>query len=208
MARKDTVGTTPLEVFIWGEGENEQDPQDELRTEFLEQAQALLDEGADIAVYSTDSYPSAFEQCVPVAEMIEVSGRDCLPLMLVDGVVKVSFMYPTAEQMRRFSHANEVKPKKVSAAAAACGIGGADEVSTAPALEPAGFAATLAGVTEKPAGGPEIGNRINLMGGDFGDGIPTEGSVAIKSATSITQAMMQPASSNGGGCGCGNCGCS
>ena len=57
--------------------------------------------------------------------------------------------------------------------------------------EPAGFAATLAGKAPQPVGGPEIGNRVNLMGGDTGDGIPTSGSVAVKS----------------GGCGCGGCGC-
>lgn len=215
MARKDTLGTSELEVFIWGEGENPDDAGDVQRTEFLEQAQALLDEGANIAVYSTDSYPSAFEDCLPVADLIEVSGRDVLPVMLVDGLVKVSYMYPTVEQMRRFSRANEVKPKKMSAAAGACGTGGANDPATAPAMEPAGFAATLAGVTEKPAGGPDIGNRVNLMGGDFGDGIPTTGSVAVKSAgeassdipsLSVTQAMMQRAS-DGGGCGCGGCPC-
>lgn len=220
MARKDELGTTELEVFIWGEGENLDDPGDQLRTAFLEEAQALLDEGADIAVYSTDTYPSAFEDCVPVADLIEVSGRAVLPVLLADGVVKVSYMYPTVEQMRRFSRANQVKPQKVSAAAAACGTGGADDPTTAPTLEPAGFAATLAGVTEKPVGGPEIGNRVNLMVGDFGDSIPTSGSVAVKDGSnavptpadaatslSITQAMMQPAPSTGGGCGCGGCGC-
>ncbi|QRZ61637.1 arsenic metallochaperone ArsD family protein [Rothia sp. ZJ932] len=210
MARKDELGTSELEIFIWGEGENPEDAGDAQRTEFLEQAQALLDEGANIAVYSTDSYPSAFEDCVPVADLIEVSGRNVLPVMLADGLVKVSYMYPTVEQMRRFSRSNEVKQKKVSAAAAACGTGGADDPATAPALDPAGFAATLAGIAENPVGGPEIGNRVNLMGGDFGDGIPTQGSVAVKgggASLSITQAMMQPAAQNTGGCGCGGCGC-
>lgn len=205
-----------LEVFIPGPGENADDVNDAERTEFLQVAQELLDEGLDIAVYSRDLYPSAFEDCVPVADMLEISGNDVLPLMLVDGVVKVSYSYPDAEQLKRFSKAREVKPKKISAAAAACGTHGSDDVATAPTMEPAGFAATLAGVKEKPAGGPEIGNRVNLMGGDFGDGIPTSGSVAVKSAEQIkaaeekaarTELKLSAKGTSGGGCGCGGCGC-
>lgn len=172
-----------LEIFIPGPAENPDDPQDLERNDFLAVAQELLDEGLDIAVYSRDLYPSAFEDCVPVADMLEISGSDVLPIMLVDGVVKVSYSYPDAEQLRRFSQARAVKPKKISAAAAACGTGASEDVATAPAMEPAGFAATLAGVTQKPVGGPDIGNRINLMGGDFGDGIPTSGSVAVKDSS-------------------------
>lgn len=181
-----------LEVFIPGPGENEDDPGDSERTEFLSYAQELLEAGHDIAVYSTDSYPSAFEDCVPVAEQIEIAGRDVLPILLVDGAIKVSYNYPDREQLERFSAARAVKPKKISAAAAACGTGGSDDVATAPAMEPAGFAAKLAGVTEKPAGGPEIGSRRNLMGGDFGDGLPDAG---------------ESAASAGGGCCGGSCGC-
>ena len=139
---------TILEVFIPGPGENPEDPNDMERTLFLGAAQEALDSGVDIEVYSTDSYPSAFEECEPVAEQIAMSGADVLPIMLVNGEVKVSFMYPTA-------------------------------------------AATLAGKKPQVVGGPDIGNRVNLMGGDTGDGIPSEGSVAAKS----------------GGCGCGGCGC-
>lgn len=188
-----------LEIFIPGPGENEDDPDDSERTQFLETAQHLLDSGFDIAVYSTDSYPSAFEDCVPVADQIEISGRDVLPILLADGEVKVSYNYPDEEQMKRFSKARSVKPKKISAAAAACGTGGAEMPSTAPTMEPAGFAATLAGVTEKPAGGPEIGARRNLMSGDFGDGLPTPGASAVTT--------KDDAASSSGGCGCGGCGC-
>lgn len=203
-----------LEVFIPGPGENAEDTNDAERTEFLKIAQELLDEGLDIAVYSRDLYPSAFEDCVPVADMLEISGNDVLPIMLVDGVVKVSYSYPDAEQLKRFSKARTVKPKKISAAAAACGTGSSEDVATAPTMEPAGFAATLAGITEKPAGGPEIGNRVNLMGGDFGDGIPTSGSVATKSAEQVAaskekmkETELKLSGSAGGGCGCGGCGC-
>lgn len=191
---RDALGYTPLEVFIPGPGENPEDPGDSDRLAFLEAAQELLEEGLDIAVYSTDSYPSAFVDCEPVADQLAMAGQEVLPILLVDGLVKVSYMYPTAEQLRRFSRAGEAKQPKISAAAAACGPTGSGEAVTLPAAEPAGFAAVLAGVTPRPAGGPDIGNRVNLMGGDFGDGIPTDGSVAVKA---------EPA----GGCGCGGCGC-
>lgn len=194
----ETTELAELEIFIPGPGENSDDPTDSERDEFLKTAQELLDSGLDIAVYSTDSYPSAFEECVPVADQIEISGKDVLPILLADGEVKVSYNYPDAEQMKRFSKARAVKPKKISAAAAACGTGGSDLPPTAPAMEPAGFAATLAGVTEKPAGGPDIGARRNLMSGDFGDGLPGTGDSA---------ATTKDNSASSGGCGCGGCGC-
>lgn len=188
--------STILEVFIPGPGENPNDPGDVERSAFLGAAQQALDDGVDIEVFATDTYPSAFEECEPVAEQIAMSGHEVLPIMLVNGEVKVSFMYPTAEQLKRFAKAHTVKSPKVNAAAAACGpTGGAGtpvpDLSPGGLREPAGFAATLAGKKPQVVGGPDIGNRVNLMGGDTGDGIPTEGSVAIKS----------------GGCGCGGCGC-
>ena len=188
----ETATETVLEVFIPGPGENPEDPQDMERSIFLGAAQEALDSGIEIEVYSTDSYPSAFEECAPVAEQIEMNGREVLPLMLVNGEVKVSFTYPTAEQIKRFSRAHMVSQPKANAAAAACGPTGSSMVpNLSPLAEPAGFAATLAGKTTQPVGGPDIGNRVNLMGGDTGDGIPASGSVAVKS----------------GGCGCGGCGC-
>lgn len=188
----ETATETVLEVFIPGPGENPEDPQDMERSIFLGTAQEALDSGVEIEVYSTDSYPSAFEECAPVAEQIEMNGREVLPLMLVNGEVKVSFTYPTAEQIKRFSRAHMVSQPKANAAAAACGPTGSSMVpNLSPLAEPAGFAATLAGKTTQPVGGPDIGNRVNLMGGDTGDGIPASGSVAVKS----------------GGCGCGGCGC-
>lgn len=188
----NTIGTTALEVFIPAPGQNPDDPGDTARHDFLCQAQELLDAGLDISVYSTDSYPSAFTDCEPVADHIAMAGQEVLPILLVEGLVKVSHMYPTAEQMRRFSHFSEVKQPTVNAAAAACGTGGADAPATAPAPEPAGFAAVLAGVTPRPAGGPDIGGRRNLMGGDFGQGLPGDG-----------EPLRAPQAT----CGCGGCGC-
>lgn len=195
MARpsQDTLGSTPLEVFIPAAGENPDDPGDTQRDAFLTAAQELLDEGLDIAVYSTDSYPSAFTDCEPVADQLAMAGAEVLPILLVEGLVKVSYMYPTAEQLRRFSRFGEVKQPKVNAAAAACGTGGADAPATVPAAEPAGFAAVLAGVTPKPAGGPDIGHRVNLMGG-HDSALASQGSAAESG---------QPAKQASCGCGCG-----
>lgn len=194
MARtpKDSIGDTPLEVFIPAPGHNPDDPNDAERDIFLQEAQQLLDAGLDIAVYSTDTYPSAFTDCEPVADQIAMNGSEVLPILLVEGLVKVSFMYPTVEQMRRFSHFGEVKQPKVNAAAAACGTGGADAPPTVPVAEPAGFAAVLTGVTPRPAGGPDIGHRVNLMGGH---------------SDTTTEDSAPTASSAGGGCCGGGCGC-
>lgn len=192
MARiaQDTIGTTALEVFIPAPGQNPDDPGDTARQDFLRQAQELLDAGLDISVYSRDSYPSAFTDCEPVADQLAISGDEVLPILLVEGLIKVSYMYPTAEQMRRFSHSSEVKQSKANAAAAACGTGSAGTPATAP--EPAGFAAVLAGVTPRPAGGPDIGNRRNLIGGDLRQGIPGDREPLLVSRPT---------------CGCGGCEC-
>ena len=125
MSEEQPTGTI-LEVFIPGPGENPNDPGDVERSAFLGAAQQALDDGVDIEVFATDTYPSAFEECEPVAEQIAMSGLEVLPIMLVNGEVKVSFMYPTAEQLKRFAKAHTVKSPKVNAAAAACGpTGGA-----------------------------------------------------------------------------------
>ncbi|WP_237188389.1 arsenic metallochaperone ArsD family protein [Rothia nasimurium] len=188
MARipKDALGATPLEVFIPGPGQNPDDPGDTAREAFLAEAQELLDQGLDIAVYSPDSYPSAFTDCEPVADQIAMAGVEVLPILLVEGLVKVSYMYPTGEQLRRFSHFGEVKQPKVNAAAAACGTGGTEAPATAPAVEPAGFAAVLAGVTPRPAGGPDMGDRVNLLDGHGAAGAEQTGGCC------------------GGSCGCGH----
>lgn len=191
-----TPTSTILEVFIPGPGQNPDDPGDVERSAFLGAAQQALDEGTDIEVFSTDTYPSAFEECEPVAEQLAMSGLEVLPVMLVNGEVKVSFMYPTSEQLKRFAKAHKVKQPKANAVAAACGPTTGTGASPVPDIsptglrEPAGFAATLTGKKPQVVGGPDIGSRINLMGGDTGDGIPESGSVAVKS-----------------GCGCGGCGC-
>ena len=67
MSEEQPTGTI-LEVFIPGPGENPNDPGDVERSAFLGAAQQALDDGVDIEVFATDTYPSAFEECEPVAE--------------------------------------------------------------------------------------------------------------------------------------------
>lgn len=196
----DTVQNAELEVFIPAPGENPDDPQDIEREEFLRIAQQLLDEGLDIVVYSTDSYPSAFTQCVPVADQIEISGTDVLPILLVDGEVKVSYHYPDAEQLQRFSRARSVQQKKVSATAAGCGPVAAESAPPAKPSAPAGFAATLAGLSQNPSGAPDIGQRQNLM-----EPVENQDEFSNEELSEVERRLSgAPAS---GGCGCGGCGC-
>ncbi|WP_085528514.1 arsenic metallochaperone ArsD family protein [Kocuria massiliensis] len=185
---------TEVEVFIPAGG-----PDDVEREAFLDAAASLAEQGYPITVYVRGEDEWAFEQCEHVADMIAASGDMVLPITLLGPQIVVSWMYPTAEQMQRFATAREPKRKdpRFSAAASACGPGGRSlpGQAGAPADQPApaGFAAVLAGVQEKPRGGPDIGSRRNLMGGDVGDGLP-EGD----SSTSGTPS---------GGCCGGSCGC-
>lgn len=199
---------TEVEVFIPGGG-----AEDAEREEFLDAALELTEQGLPITVYVRGEDDWAFEQCEHVADMIEASGDVVLPITLLGPQIVTSWQYPTAEQMQRFAKAAEPKRKdpRFSAAASACGPSGAapgsqgragQVGSPAELPEPAGFAAVLAGKKEKPRGGPEIGTRRNLMGGDFGQGLPGRG----ESAASAETGDDAPAPASGGCCG-GSCGC-
>lgn len=128
-----------IEVFIPGPGENAKDPGDSQRAVFLETAQELFEAGLNIAVYSRDSYPAAFEQCVPVADQLQVVGPEVLPILLLEGSIKVAYAYPDREQLERFSQVSrgQAQAKTVGAG---CGPGG-----------------------QGLHGGPEIGDRPNLL---------------------------------------------
>src|SRR5690625_7446203 len=72
--------------------------------------------------------------------------------------------------MMRFTEAGGEPRERRSAAASACGTGGAPMPT-----EASGFAAQLLGgapTPPRPGGGPDIGGRRNLMGGDVGQGLP------------------------------------
>lgn len=213
---------TEVEVFIPAGG-----AEDAEREEFLDAAAGLAQEGYPITVYVRGEDEWAFEQCEHVADMIAASGDVVLPITLLGPRIVASWMYPTGEQMQRFAKAAEPKRQdpRFSAAAAACGPGGRaapGEGAPAERPKPSGFAAVLAGVAETPRGGPEIGGRRNLMGGDTGDGLPgradagesvsgedgaeksVPGSDGTGQPDAARAAAARPAS---GGCCGGSCGC-
>lgn len=139
--------------------------------EFLDEAAALAEAGHPITVYLQDEDAWAFTACEPLAELLDSAGDQALPVTLLGADIVVSSVYPSTEQMERFARAGAAARPRPSAAAAACGPSGA-----APMPRTAGgFAAQLMGAAPAPArpeGGPEIGHRRNLMGGDIGEGLP------------------------------------
>ena len=148
-------------------------PDADIQEAFLDEAAALALDGHPITVYLQDEDAWAFEECEPVRALLDSAGESALPVTLLGLDIVVSAMYPTTEQMRRFARAGTEAPERSSAAASACGPGGAPMPR-----EAGGFAAQLMGAAPapaRPAGGPDIGARRNLMGGDIGDGLPSTG---------------------------------
>ena len=146
-------------------------PDVERQEAFLDEAAALALDGQPITVYLQDEDAWAFEECEPVRALMESAGEAVLPVTLLGLDIVVSGTYPTTSQMQRFARAGATERAKPSAAAAACGPGGAAPLPR----EAGGFAAQLMGAAPtapRPTGGPEIGGRRNLMGGDTGDGLP------------------------------------
>ncbi|MGP5715893.1 arsenic metallochaperone ArsD family protein [Brachybacterium tyrofermentans] len=148
-------------------------PDADIQEAFLDEAAALALEGHPITVYLQDEDAWAFEECEPVRALLDSAGESALPVTLLGLDIVVSAMYPTTEQMSRFARAGTQARGRSSAAASACGPGGAPMPR-----EAGGFAAQLMGAAPapaRPAGGPDIGARRNLMGGDIGDGLPSTG---------------------------------
>ncbi|AXK44419.1 MULTISPECIES: arsenic metallochaperone ArsD family protein [Brachybacterium] len=142
---------------------------------FLDEAAVLAEAGHPITVYLQDEDAWAFAQCEPVAELLASAGDAVLPVTLLGADIVVSSVYPTAAQMERFTRSGGAPRERPSAAAAACGPGGAPGGAAPMPREAGGFAAQLLGVAParpRPEGGPDIGGRRNLMGGDVGDGLP------------------------------------
>ncbi|WP_193104880.1 arsenic metallochaperone ArsD family protein [Brachybacterium sp. FME24] len=145
-------------------------PDAETQEAFLDDAAALALDGHPITVYLRDEDAWAFEECEPVRALLESAGDGALPVTLLGLDIVVSAAYPTTEQMTRFARAGVEARERRSAAASACGPGGAPLPR-----EAGGFAAQLMGAAPAPAlpaRGPEIGERRNLMGGDIGEGLP------------------------------------
>lgn len=138
---------------------------------FLDEAAALAIQGHPITVYLQDEDSWAFEECEPVRALLDSAGEAALPVTLLGLDIVVTSVYPTTEQMKRFGRAGAEARVQRSAAASACGPAGAAPLPR----EAGGFAAQLMGVAPapaRPAGGPDIEGRRNLMGGDHGDGLP------------------------------------
>ncbi|MGO1976903.1 arsenic metallochaperone ArsD family protein [Brachybacterium tyrofermentans] len=161
-------------------------PDAETQEAFLDEAAALALDGHPITVYLQDEDAWAFEECEPVRALLDSAGESALPVTLLGLDIVVSAMYPTTEQMSRFARAGTQARERSSAAASACGPGGAPMPR-----EAGGFAAQLMGAAPapaRPAGGPDIGARRNLMGGDIGDGLPSTGAGAGAGAGAGTAA--------------------
>lgn len=171
----ETTEPAALDIFL-----PSPPPDHEQQEAFLDEAAALAVAGQPITVYLQDEDAWAFEQCEPVRALLDSAGEGALPITLLGLDIVVTSAYPTTEQMTRFAREGGAARVPTSAAAAACGPGGSSANGTptggAPMpREAGGFAAQLMGVapaTAHPGGGPEIGGRRNLMGGDHGDGLP------------------------------------
>lgn len=168
----DSAQQAALDIFL-----PSPPPDVEQQEAFLDEAAALALAGQPITVYLQDEDAWAFEECEPVRALLESAGESALPVTLLGLDIVVSSVYPTTEQMTRFAREGGAPRAPRSAAASACGPGGAPGASAIPMpREAGGFAAQLLGVAPAPArpeGGPDIGARRNLMGGDHGDGLPT-----------------------------------
>ena len=100
-------------------------PDAERQEAFLDEAAELALDGQPITVYLQDEDAWAFEQCEPVAELLASAGEAALPVTLLGSDVVVSAVYPSTEQMKRFAAAGAAARAPRSAAASACGPGGA-----------------------------------------------------------------------------------
>ena len=148
-------------------------PDPEQQEAFLDEAAALALEGYPLRVYLQDEDAWAFEECDPVRELLASAGSAVLPVTVLGLEIVASWVYPSTAQMKRFAEQGGSPRERPSAAAAACGPGGEPLPR-----EASGFAAQLLGAgggTQPPVGGPDIGGRRNLMGGDVGDGLPEPG---------------------------------
>ena len=155
----------PLDIFL-----PSPPPDPEQQEAFLDEAAALALDGHPLTVYLQDEDAWAFEECEPVRELLGSAGTSVLPVTLLGLDIVVSSVYPTPAQMMRFTRAGGEQRERPSAAASACGPSG-----TPLPNEASGFAAQLLGggaAPMRPSGGPDMGGRRNLMGGDTGDGVP------------------------------------
>src|SRR5690625_3374593 len=113
----------------------------------------------------------ALEECEPVRGVPDPARPPLLPGTPLGPGIVVRPLDPSPAQVVRFTEAGGEPRERRSAAASACGTGGAPMPT-----EASGFAAQLLGgapTPPRPSGGPDIGGRRNLMGGDVGQGLPS-----------------------------------
>src|SRR5690625_852897 len=128
--RSDTVATmtdtsepaqlAALDIFL-----PSPPPDPQQQEAFLDEAAALALEGHPITVYLQDEDAWAFEECEPVRELLDSAGPSVLPVTLLGPDIVVSSVYPSTAQMMRFTEAGGEPRERRSAAASACGTGGA-----------------------------------------------------------------------------------
>ncbi|ASK66438.1 hypothetical protein CFK39_12125 [Brachybacterium avium] len=172
----DPAAPAALDIFL-----PSPPPDHEQQEAFLDEAAALALDGQPITVYLQDEDAWAFQECEPVRALLDSAGEGALPVTLLGLDIVVTAVYPSREQMTRFAREGGARRTPTSAAAAACGPGGTPTGGAPLPREAGGFAAQLMGAAPAPArpeGGPDIGGRRNLMGGDHGDGLPEPGTPA------------------------------
>lgn len=150
-----------VEVFLPAPGsDNAQEHE-----EFLTAATRLAEQGHHITVFVRGEDDWAFEQCDPVAEILEINGDFALPITLLGADIMGMYAYPSAEKLARLSSTPVSTPKQATNACA----------PSAPARKDSPIKGLMRMEAPEPRG-PEIGNRWNLMGGDTGQGLPPSAS--------------------------------
>lgn len=129
--------------------------------EFLASAVELAEAGHRITVYVRGEDDWAFEQCDPVAEILDINGDDALPITLLGADIMGMYAYPTPEKLARLASTPVATPKQ---ATNSC-------TPSAPARKDSPVKGLMRMEAPEPKG-PEIGGRWNLMGGDTGQGLP------------------------------------
>lgn len=78
-------------------------------------------QGADLKVFDLDTQAAAFHANAGVSAILTTSGRDALPVVLIDGEVTLAGRYPSREELARWSGtAATLQPKKQSDCCGGC----------------------------------------------------------------------------------------
>lgn len=157
MKAKDP-GENEVEVFLPARSDDNAVEHEE----FLAEVRELVESGHRITVYQRGVDDWAFDQCDPVAEILEINGDGALPITLLGPDIMGMYAYPTAQKLARLAETPVNTPKEATNACTPSG---------GPARKDSPIKGLMRMGTPEPRG-PEIGNRWNLMGGDTGQGMP------------------------------------